>query len=756
MTFRNSRAFFLAGAFGAALIPTSPAWAQTASASADADGVLASADIIVTASKRETRLQETPASITALSGNLLQSASITGVNDLAKAVPGLTVNDGGAGQRRITLRGVRSAGEAQVGIYYDEAPVASPPGTTSDAGGNQSDFNLFDVDRVEVLRGPQGTLYGASSMGGTLRVIYRKPDFRFGGSAEVSANSVAHGGLGYNLNAELNVPIVNDLLAVRGVYYHRYQDGWIDNPTLHLTDLNTERTDGGRLIARLTPAPWFTLDAAAYFQDSKARPATWMPSAGRYTSSNRAQLLFYDKSQLYTVTGTAKLGFADLIATGTYQNRDAVIIRDPNFLLSTSYNNVTSCRRHFTAAVCATSQGMTDFNNYVSSVTPLSYYAPQNTKNWTGEIRLQSYTSQWIGWTAGFYYANRKSLIDSRGMLVDGQGAPIDSAPLVFDRHIDDRLRQIAGFGEVSLKPLPGLTVTGGLRYYDYRRTVAGDTTKGFDLINFAIQPWTVRENSEKGWLYKANISWQATPTILLYAQAASGFRPGGANQVLGLPQSFTPYQADSLWTYEAGAKTTALSGAILLNLTGFITDWKNMQVSGTSGTFAFLTNAGSARVKGLEAEAAVAPLAGLQFSVNATALDARLTEDQVNGLVSAPGRKGDRIPNIPKFSFTFAGQYERQIANGLKALIRADLNHVGASYADFRPTAITYRKVGDYDLVNARIGVSADRWGAYLFVNNLFDTIARTNAANVLGGTLETVTTAPPRTIGIDLTTKF
>jgi len=133
MIFRNSRAFFLAGAFGAALIPTSPAWAQTASASADADGVLASADIIVTASKRETRLQETPASITALSGNLLQSASITGVNDLAKAVPGLTVNDGGAGQRRITLRGVRSAGEAQVGIYYDEAPVASPPGTTTPA-----------------------------------------------------------------------------------------------------------------------------------------------------------------------------------------------------------------------------------------------------------------------------------------------------------------------------------------------------------------------------------------------------------------------------------------------------------------------------------------------------------------------------------------------------------------------------------------------------------------------------------------------
>jgi outer membrane receptor protein involved in Fe transport len=713
-------------------------------------------DIVVTAQKRETRLQKTAASITAVSGAILQNSAITGVNDLAKAVPGLVVTDGGAGQRRITLRGIRSAGESQVGVYYDEAPVSGPPGTTSDAGGNQSDFNLFDIERVEVLRGPQGTLYGSSSMGGTLRLIYKKPVFDFTAAFDGVGSTTAHGGENYQLNAMANIPIVRDVLAVRAVYYHRNQAGWIDNPKLGLNGINGENTDGGRVLLRFVPASTVTIDAAAYIQDTKGTPTIWFPSLGHYVSGNLAQLPFTDKSRLYTLSGKVDLGFADLVATTAYQDRDSVLIRDPNFLFSAAPSNQTFCRRHFTAATCATPQGLAAYNTYLSTVTPLVYYAPQKVSNWTNEARLTSNSDTFLNWTVGAYWARRHSTVQSTGMLVDARGAIIPSAAPVFVRDIDDTLKQVAGFGEVSVKPVTGMTLTGGLRYYDYSRTVAGDTTKGFDLINFAVQPWTVRKTNEHGWLYRANAAYQASSSVLVYAQVASGFRPGGANQVLGLPSSFTPYQADSLWTYEAGAKTTALNGMFLFNLTGYITVWKNMQVTGTTSTFAFLTNAGSARVKGVEIEAVAAPTPGLQFSTNVSLLSAKLTSDQINGLVTAPGRKGDRIPNIPEVSYTIAGQYEWDVGNGMKALLHADLNYVGQSYADFRPNSVTYRKVGDYALAGFRAGVSTEHWGAFLFVNNVFDVVARTSATNVLGGTLETVTTAPPRTIGINLTAKM
>ncbi len=229
--------------------------------------------------------------------------------------------------------------------------------------------------------------------------------------------------------------------------------------------------------------------------------------------------------------------------TGAYQDRDSLFIRDPYYLLRGAPNNQTFCRRHFTAAVCATPQGMADFNAYVGTVSPVAYVSPQTMTNATGEVRLQSKGEGFLSWTVGAYWSRRSSWVGSNGVLVDASGNLREDEPLVYTRQVRDRLQQVAGFGEVSLRPVDGLTVTGGIRYYDYKRIVAGDTQKGFDLINFAVQPWTVRETQENGLLYKANVAYQVSPQLLVYAQAASGFRPGGANQVLGLPSSFTPYE---------------------------------------------------------------------------------------------------------------------------------------------------------------------------------------------------------------------
>jgi outer membrane receptor protein involved in Fe transport len=708
-------------------------------------------DIVVTAQKRETRLQETPASIQAITGSTLENAAVFGLNDLTKIAPGLVVTDAGPGQRRVSLRGIRSSGEPQVAIYYDEAPLAGAPGTTSDSGGNQGDLQLFDVNRVEVLRGPQGTLYGASSMGGTIRVIYTKPSDRFEAGVDLVGSTTRHAGENYQANAMVNVPIIGDRLAVRAVYFRRENAGWIDNPVLGQEKTNREETEGVRLLLRAKPTDWLTLDLGFHYYNATGANPVWAPGLGEFVGANRVNLDFHDKNRLYTGTAKADLGFADLVLTGAYQDRDSLFIRDPYYLLAGAPNNQTFCRRHFTAAVCATPQGIQDFNAYVASVTPVAYVSPQTMKNGTAEVRLQSKDDGFLSWTVGAYWSRRSSWVGSNGVLVDAHGDLRENEPLVYTRQVRDRLRQLAGFGEVSLRPFDGLTVTGGIRYYDYQRVVAGDTQKGFDLINFAVQPWTVRETREDGLLYKANIAWQASPKLLVYAQAASGFRPGGANQVLGLPSSFTPYESDKLWTYETGAKATLLNGQFLFNVTGYITDWKNLQVSGTSGTFAFLTNAGDARVKGVEVEAIAVPTRGLQVSANINLLSAKLTTDQINDLVIASGRKGDRVPQTPNISYTVAGQYEWDVG-GLKALVRGDLNYVGRSYADFRPTSTAYRRLGDYAAVGARAGVGTDQWGAYLFVSNLFDVRGRTTAGNVLGGTIEQITTISPRTIGLNL----
>lgn len=740
-----------------------PAFASSAFAADAADSAAAesgpASEIVVTSLKREIRLQDAPASITSISNDTLRSANIDSVNDLVRVVPSLTITDAGPGQRRITLRGIRSAGDAQVGIYYDETPVAGPPGTTSDPGGSQSDFKLYDLERVEVLRGPQGTLYGAGAVGGTIRLVTRKPDFEFGGNVDVSGTTAEGGGPGYQLNAALNLPIVKDVLAVRGAYFRRDNDGWVDNPGLGLKGINSERSDGGRVLVRFIPASWLTIDGAAHFLFTEGGASTWSPSAGKYNAVNASQVPYTDKQRLYSLSARAELGFADLVATTSYQDRDTLVTRDPTPLFR-SFKTRATCATHFTSAVCATNAGFAAYNAYVDGLLPVIYYQPQSVTDWTSELRLQSTGTSWFQWTLGGFYEDRDAKVLSEARRTNASdGAQIAGATPLLQRHVVDYLKQKAAFGEIAITPLSGLTLTGGLRYYSYDKTVGGDTTIGLDILRTAVTPWALYKTKNSGWLYKGNVSWKAADNVLVYGQVATGYRPGGVNQVLGLAQALS-YAPDKLTTYEGGIKTSFGGDALILNLGGYITDWSDMQVSINSGSFLYLGNAGAARIKGVEAEATLNPTRGLTFNINAAFTDAKLTQDQVpDGVtpLASTARRGDKIPFIAPQTVSFAGQYDWALGSGgWSGLLRGDLSYTGASRADFRPTSASYRKVGDYILANARIGVRNERYGVFFYVNNLTNTVARTSAGNTLGGTTETVTTLPPRTYGINLTGSF
>jgi iron complex outermembrane receptor protein len=280
-------------------------------------------EVTVTALKRETLLQETPISLLAVSGLDLAERQIDSVAELLRASPGLTVLDQGPGQRRLVIRGIQSAGEAQVGLYYDEAPLGGgAPSTTNDAGLRMPEVRLFDVDRIEVLRGPQGTLFGAGSMAGTVRVIFNKPSQRYEAVADASYERVEDGDAGYHVNGMVNVPLVDDRLAMRTVLYYRDRGGYVDNLTLRRDDINEEDSRGGRVMFRYTPNDALTLDASVHVQRDDGYLSAWEIPVGEYNTAVPTQLPVVDDFDLYNLTLNWNLGFATFTGVSSYFERD--------------------------------------------------------------------------------------------------------------------------------------------------------------------------------------------------------------------------------------------------------------------------------------------------------------------------------------------------------------------------------------------------------------------------------------------------
>jgi outer membrane receptor protein involved in Fe transport len=720
-----------------------------------------SSDIIVTALKRATSLQETPISISAVTGEALANSGVQSVADLAASVPSLSFVDAGPSQRRVVIRGIQAVGEPTVGVYYDETPVTGSIGTTNDAGGTTPELKLFDVERVEVLRGPQGTLYGSGSMGGTLRIIYAKPSFETTGAGDATISSTHDGGINYEVNGAINAPIVDEKIAVRMVGFYRDRNGYIDNVALGIKDINDEKTYGGRGMVRFTPTPDLTIDAAAYINRSRVDTPSWNPQAGKYNSDALVRQPIVDDLNLYSLTAAWDLGPVVATAIGSYLTRDLSNTTDVSRYIRTN-RTPTACAALANGRTPCNATQLASFYTLVDGQSTSTLFPQQDMNTLTGELRLSSSGARSLNWTIGGFFSRRKSDVTNPQVNAD----PI-SGEIIFPlqtstvRFIDDRLTQLAAFGEVSWDITDKLNLTGGARFFNYEKNILGETTLGSILVGARVTPPTRVKSEEHGTVLKFNGSYKITNAVMVYAEAAQGFRPGGANQVLGLDAALTPYLSDSLWNYEVGLKTATFDRKVLFNVDVFQIDWSDMQVTGRTpnGAFSFITNAGAARVKGVEAELTARPLHGLSIAVNGSYIDAKLTENQANASVSAPGMKGDRIPFVAKFSAGANAQYSWPVSERLGGLFRVDVNHVGSSFSDFRPAATFTRKVDSYELVNFRAGIEGDngRWGAYFFATNLLNDTAITRAASSGVQVGETfVTSAAPRTIGINLRTSL
>jgi outer membrane receptor protein involved in Fe transport len=719
-------------------------------------------EIVVSATKRDTLLQETPLAITAISGDALERRGAQSLEDFFREVPGLVVQEGetGGGRGRMSIRGVRSQGEATVAMYYGETPIVGSEGTAADPGGRTGDLAVYDLRRVEVLRGPQGTLYGSSSMGGAVRYIFNDPDPEaLSGRVRTEVSSTEHGGVNYGGAGMLNLPLT-DQLALRTVGTYTYREGYIDQLALRLNDTNDMEQYSVRSSLQYTPTDTLSLTLMGIHQDSQLDDAAFYRVAlGQFNHNWPTQYSYDEQFDLLSAVVKWDLGPAQLVSASAWQNSQTERTVDATAtILSSLAAPTTACRIYFNLtapAACSTAQ-RDQYLAYAASRSPGLFYAVMDTSVLTQELRLSSSGDGAFQWSIGGYFEDRDDDVDSYVVRADAAtGRLIEPLDVTGLRYIATDYRQWAAFGEGTYEFVPGWSVTAGLRYYDYTKTVAGEVVTPSAPTFQAASPYTSTTTGESGIVGKFGVNGQLTDDLMVYATAAEGFRPGGTNNTPNIPQDLIPFEADSLWSYELGLKTQWLQDKLVVNVAGYRIDWDNIQVSTRTAdnVFSFITNAGAARVYGFEAESNYRPTQRLTLGATFNVMDSHLTEDQINSssLASATiGRAGDKIPYVPRYSGSASISYLLPLS-GMDLIGSADYSYTGTYSNTFRRTASTYRRIGNYSILNLRLTAEFGRYSVAAFVKNATDA----NEPVFSDGT--TLAVAPwPRTVGVSFEASF
>jgi outer membrane receptor protein involved in Fe transport len=681
-------------------------------------------EVVVTATKRAEKLSDVPLAVQALTADELQKQGARTFDDYARSVAGLQYVSTGAGRDQIFMRGIAAPQgyigmQSAIGVYLDDVPISE--------GLNQPDLNLYDIDRVEVLRGPQGTLYGSASMGGTIKLVTNKPDtHRLSAFADADVSYTEHGSANGQYNAVFNLPVATDLAAIRGVFYGRNPSGYLSNPLLDHSHVNDENTYGGRLAVRLTPRDDLTIDLTGMYQRTDQGAYNRVDSVNgdvnALTQYRHFDEHFRDKSTVMNAAVQYHGSSFDLVSSSSYNRRTRAEGDD------------------FT--------GLDLFGDL--ALTPsLQIY---HTRSFTQEFRANSARPGWIGWLAGAYFSNVRndffqSVDSSDGIALFG--LPTDNVAILQQ---SATTRELAGFGEASIRPFAAFTITAGLRY----DTVKLDANSARSGLIFGGLLADEANTSQHEVIPKLNLSYKLQDA-LVYAQASKGFRIGGLNvtfQPTGdgfvFPRAYAP---DSLWNYELGWKASMLNGALSVDADAFLINWKNIQLDLQHAGYDYLTNAGDARSKGVELQVTARPARSWSLGGQLTYTDSHLTTT-----TPGVGTQGDRVPFVPRISASGFVEYHAALGRLGAGLARLDVQRVGTAYTGFgSANNFVY---GGYTITNVRVGTDIDGSDIALYAKNLFDERARLFADPYQGGYpgVDPVayTIVRPRTVGIEVSHKF
>lgn len=745
--------------------PVDPATPPDDPAAADSPDPQASEGevIVVTAQKRTQLLIEVPQSISVVSGATLEQQNASSFADYLKLVPGLQLNQSTPGVGRLIIRGVNSGGVAStVGIYMDETPFGSSSGLVN-AATLAGDFDTFDLDRIEVLRGPQGTIYGASSLSGVLKFVTKQPSTKaFTARGRVGVETTDGGEMGYQGNLVVNVPL-SETLAFRATGSYRKYGGFIDSIGTSDTDLfgrvltsdvdkniNDSKSYGGRASLLFKPVDTVSVRLTALAQNIEADapsvvasdPDTLKRLYGEFSQSQFVPEFFDVKYRVYNGTGTVDLGFADLTSSTSYSTQKQDFRADLTFPLSTLVDIA--------------------FGHPANE-----FFQAQKTesKKFTQEVRLSSESDR-LDWLAGVYYTSEDGLIDQDFVAVhpgtlDRITGP--GIPLLGLAKVESEYKEIAGFADVTIHFTDRFDLGLGGRYSRNKQS-ADQVSDG--VLAGGFNQFPTRKSDEDVFTFSVAPRFELNANASIYARVAKGFRPGGPNVLPpAAPPELGTYDSDSLISYEAGVKAQTPDGRFTLDAALFHINWKNIQLIATVSDFNINTNGSAAEVDGFELTATARPFRGLNLSLNAAYTNARLTEDlpPIQGDVS--GFEGDQLPFTPKFSAGLNGDYNWPLSATIGASVGASLRHVSsqtASYdADFVAANGEQRRIDAYQVIDLRAGLDFGKFAIDAYVRNLNNSAGRTatEGTTVFGpfplnpdGAMNTGVIRP-RSIGVSLT---
>jgi iron complex outermembrane recepter protein len=788
---------------GAVLLASSAvAFATSASAqnAPNADSSATLGEIVVTAEKRISTVQDTPISITAVSGADIQDRGITDVSTLAAATPGVSLKSNGPGQTEIEMRGMTSSGgnSATVGFYLDDIPMTAPAGAQN--GKVVIDPTLYDLNRIEVLRGPQGTLYGSGSMGGTVKLITNQPNLTESqGSVESILSGTDGGGFNHNDNFMVNIPIVKDQLALRIVGSEAYTSGWIDRivanpfplPTnggatrgdvqaapieSRRTGSNAEHLYGARATILWKPTDELTITPSIFYQRvTQEGPSAFDSNPGteaHYQPFNVAEP-YSDKIAVYSLTVNYKFDSFDVTSITAQWNRTSIQSQDG----SENFNNPIS-------GVEINAPGTIGF--YLPGGTgPVQGTETDPSQQFSQEIRAASTGDGRLTWVGGVFYSHFKSTfnlytaVQDPSVYVDlGTFGPA-TTHAIWNLTNPTTLSQYAVFGESTYAITDRLKATVGLRWYSYDYAFydyfagwgspQGGATPSQDSIT----------QSQNGINPKFNLSYEFNKDLMVYATAAKGFRPGGGNQPLptggplwapgGVPLSVSPfkysggqwpksYNPDTLWSYELGEKARFLDRRLTVNASVYYENWSNVQLLELPNDYLLTDNGGTAKIYGGEIEVRAALGGGFQLGVSGG-----YTHASLKAGVHYTIQPYDKLPDVPTHTADINLTYSHALTEKYQFTARVENTYV-ASRLDltFPPGFGTgeLTSLPSYDLTNIRAGIHSDSgWGAALFANNLFNKQAyleNMTQLTLTNASFNRVITNQPLTIGVDLTYTF
>ena len=721
-------------------------------------------EIVVTAQKRQEKLINVPMAVTAITSDSIKSMHLIDFADLETQVPGLSVELEAPGLDKLTLRGENVGGVGStVTTYIDDVPFGS-----SNALANGSvaagDFDTWDLQRVEVLRGPQGTLYGAGSEGGLLKYVTNPPDpSHFASEFEVGDEDVAHGQNDLSYKAMVNLPVTGSAALRLDGFYTRLP-GYIDDPQLGASDVNRGYQEGGRASFLVNVTDRLSIRLTAFGQELHTDGSPEIDAIGAVNS------LTPPANQLQPDDGNYdQHRFIGEPSTFKYDVYSGTLNWDLGWgtLTSITSEGTTTENQLFDGTSAFFIPGVTGGDLVESLLAPGTDAGAAETddlyiKKFTQEVRLVSPSAQTLEWELGAFYTREASTLAETipSFLIPSQAST--GLPSLENINLDALYREWSGFGQVTYHFNPAFDLALGGRWSENKQSAN-------ELIGGLLVP--TPEPSGGGstgtdFTYSIAPRWHLSQDTMAYVRVASGYRPGGPNALppltTGVPAT---YQADSTVNYEIGMKSLQLDHRLSIDVDAFLINWKKIQLFEFIQEFGINANGGTATSKGLEWSFALTPVPGLNLTLAGAYVDAYLTSDAP----ATGGVTGDRLPYAPKFSNSLDADYTWRAFGDYSAFAGATWSYIGSRFTDFSATNTGIQGdtllfepnpravLGGYNTLNLRVGLQNDRWTLELYCKNIADTRGLTfytNTGTPNGG--GAIVIQQPRTIGATLDLQF